>query len=118
MQSCKMLLPIKVNDYVDFLFKPRNMPPTLRKCLNPEPFTPMETPIPIGYHGEAAQLNHQTNIIRPKGHCCAPDSSEPTFGLSKQLDFELEMAFVTNKDTLWEKILLILPQIISMGFPF
>ena len=27
------------------------------------------------------------------------DQDKPIFGPSKQLDFELEMAFITNKDT-------------------
>lgn len=102
MQSAKMLLPIKVNDYVDFyssLEHATNVGKMFRDEKNP--LLPNWKHIPIGYHGRSSSIvTTQTNIIRPKGQLCAPDSSEPTFGLSKQLDFELEMAFVTNKDTL------------------
>lgn len=102
MPSAKMLLPIKVNDYVDFyssLDHATNVGKMFRDEKNP--LLPNWKHIPIGYHGRSSSIvTTQTNILRPKGQLCAPDSSEPTFGLSKQLDFELEMAFVTNKDTL------------------
>jgi fumarylacetoacetase len=54
--------------------------------------------IPVGYHGRASSIViSDTPIIRPKGQQITPESSTPSFGPSKLLDFELEMAFITGK---------------------
>ncbi|WP_348524550.1 fumarylacetoacetase [Pigmentibacter sp. JX0631] len=101
MQTAEMLMPIKVADYVDFyssLDHATNVGKMFRDEKNP--LLPNWKHIPIGYHGRSSSIvTTKTNIIRPKGQLCPPDSNQPTFGPSKQLDFELEMAFVTNQDT-------------------
>jgi fumarylacetoacetase len=52
--------------------------------------------LPVGYHGRASSIVISgTPIHRPMGQVNASDETQPTFGPSKQLDFELEMAFVT-----------------------
>jgi fumarylacetoacetase len=52
--------------------------------------------LPVGYHGRASSIVVSgTPIVRPKGQLNASDDTMPTFGPTKQLDFELEMAFVT-----------------------
>ncbi|WP_158999339.1 fumarylacetoacetase [Pigmentibacter ruber] len=101
MQSAEMLMPIKVGDYVDFyssLDHATNVGKMFRDEKNP--LLPNWKHIPIGYHGRSSSIvTTKTNIIRPKGQLCPPESNQPTFAPSKQLDFELEMAFVTNQDT-------------------
>ena len=56
--------------------------------------------LPVGYHGRASSIVVSgIDIHRPKGQMKPADQDKPVFGPSKQLDFELEMAFITNKDT-------------------
>src|SRR5690606_37345659 len=56
--------------------------------------------LPVGYHGRASSIVISgTPIHRPKGQTLPPDSKTPIFGPSKRLDFELEIAFVTNSFT-------------------
>jgi fumarylacetoacetase len=56
--------------------------------------------IPIGYHGRASSITVSgTNFHRPKGQTKPTDVELPIFGPTKQLDFELEMAFITGKST-------------------
>jgi fumarylacetoacetase len=56
--------------------------------------------LPVGYHGRASSIVVSgINFHRPKGQMKPADAEKPIFGASKQLDFELEMAFVLNKNT-------------------
>ncbi|NHW22594.1 fumarylacetoacetase, partial [Escherichia coli] len=56
--------------------------------------------IPVGYHGRASSIvTSEVNFHRPKGQMKPADANQPIFGSSKQLDFELEMAFIVNKNT-------------------
>ncbi len=56
--------------------------------------------LPVGYHGRASSIVVSgTPIRRPKGQTKADDAVAPSFGPSKLLDFELEMAFVIGKST-------------------
>jgi fumarylacetoacetase len=52
--------------------------------------------IPVGYHGRASSviLSGQ-NIHRPKGQIKPVPTEDPIYAPSRQVDFELEMAFVT-----------------------
>jgi fumarylacetoacetase len=54
----------------------------------------------VGYHGRASSIVVSgTNIHRPLGQTRPDDNEPPVFGSSKQLDFELEMAFITSAKT-------------------
>ena len=56
--------------------------------------------LPVGYHGRASSIVVSgTPIHRPKGQMKPADQDQPVFGPCKQLDFELEMAFIVNKMT-------------------
>jgi fumarylacetoacetase len=56
--------------------------------------------IPIGYHGRASSITISgTNFHRPKGQSKPADAEFPSFGPSKMLDIELEMAFIVGKQT-------------------
>ncbi|MEI6901048.1 MAG: fumarylacetoacetase, partial [Bacteroidota bacterium] len=56
--------------------------------------------LPVGYHGRSSSIVVSgTDIYRPKGQSNPPNSEKPVFGPSKQVDFELEMAFITGKKT-------------------
>jgi len=101
LNSVKMLLPIKVNNYVDFyssLDHATNVGKMFRDEKNP--LLPNWKHIPIGYHGRAASIIPSgTNFNRPKGQLRFDENAPPVFAPSQQMDFELEMAFITNKNT-------------------
>ncbi|CAG0908672.1 unnamed protein product [Cyprideis torosa] len=56
--------------------------------------------IPVGYHGRASSIVVSgVPLHRPKGQTMPAGADQPVFGPSKLVDFELEMAFVTNSYT-------------------
>lgn len=58
---------------------------------------PNWTRLPVAYHGRASSIVISgTEINRPNGQTKADDEIEPSFGPSKLLDFELEMAFIVG----------------------
>jgi fumarylacetoacetase len=99
--DCKLLLPVKVNNYTDFyssIEHATNVGTMFRDPKNA--LLPNWKHIPIGYHGRASSIVVSgTNFHRPKGQTKAADAELPEFGPSKMLDFELEMAFVVGKET-------------------
>ncbi len=99
--SIKMLLPIKIGDYTDFYSSREhatNVGTMFRDPANA--LLPNWLHIPVGYHGRASSVVvSETPIIRPNGQMKIATSENPIFGPTKQLDFELEMAFVVGKNT-------------------
>ncbi|MEW6279093.1 MAG: fumarylacetoacetase [Candidatus Eremiobacterota bacterium] len=93
----ELLLPIRPADYVDFyssLEHATNVGTMFRGPANA--LNPNWRHIPIGYHGRAGSLVVSgTDVRRPHGQL-KPGDDPPVFGPSRQLDFELEMAFVVG----------------------
>jgi fumarylacetoacetase len=51
--------------------------------------------LPVAYHGRASSVVVSgTGVRRPQGQTKAADAAPPTFGPTKSLDYELEMAFL------------------------
>lgn len=92
-------LPVKPGNYTDFYSSREhayNVGVMFRDPANA--LLPNWLHMPIGYHGRASSIVASgTPIIRPKGQTMPMDADAPVFGPSKQLDFELEMAFVIGK---------------------
>jgi len=93
----QMLLPIKIGDYTDFYSSEdhaRNVGTMFRDPA--KALLPNWKHLPVGYHGRASSIVVSgTDIHRPKGQINASDETLPQFSPTKQLDFELEVAFVT-----------------------
>jgi fumarylacetoacetase len=93
----QLLMPIDVGDYTDFYSSEdhaRNVGTMFRDPA--KALLPNWKHLPVGYHGRASSIVISgTPIHRPMGQVNARDETQPTFGPTKQLDFELEMAFVT-----------------------
>jgi fumarylacetoacetase len=107
-QTAIMLMPIRVPNYTDF-YSSIEHATNVGKMFRPDnPLLPNWRWMPIGYHGRASSIVVSgTPIRRPKGQILVlggqPDT--PIFGPSRQLDFELELAFVIGKEsTLGEPI--------------
>lgn len=97
----KMLMPLHVPNYTDFYSSIEHATNVGKMFRDPaNALLPNWKHIPVGYHGRASSIVVSgTEIIRPKGQTKPADADLPIFGASKQLDFELEMAFVVNKNT-------------------
>jgi fumarylacetoacetase len=97
----RMLMPVKVGNYTDFyssIEHATNVGTMFRDPKNA--LLPNWKHIPIGYHGRASSIVLSgTDIRRPNGQTKAPDAELPTFGPTRLLDFELEVAFITGKET-------------------
>lgn len=96
-----MLLPVKVGDYTDFYSSEQHAFNVGSMFRDPDnALLPNWKHIPVGYHGRASSIVVSgVDIRRPKGQTLDPGADAPTFGPTKRLDFELEMAFITGKAT-------------------
>ncbi len=101
LEETEMLMPIHIGNYTDFyssIEHATNVGIMFRDPANA--LLPNWKHIPVGYHGRASSIILSgIDIHRPKGQTKADDAEFPTFGASKQVDFELEIAFITNQNT-------------------
>lgn len=100
-KEAEMLLPVKIGDYTDFYSSMEHATNVGKMFRDPDnALLPNWKHLPVGYHGRASSIVVSgTPIYRPKGQFKTPDMEKPVFGPSKKLDFELEMAFITGKQT-------------------
>jgi len=100
-EETRMLLPVDIGDYTDFyssIEHATNVGIMFRDPANA--LLPNWKHLPVGYHGRASSIVVSgTSVHRPKGQTRPDDTKPPIFGPSKQLDFELEMAFITSAKT-------------------
>lgn len=99
--NVSMQLPVHVPNYTDFYSSIEHATNVGKMFRDPEnALLPNWKHLPVGYHGRASSIVVSgTPIHRPKGQTMPPDAEKPVFGPSKRLDFELEMAFITNSYT-------------------
>jgi fumarylacetoacetase len=94
-----MHLPVQVGDYTDFYSSREhatNVGTMFRDPANA--LLPNWLHLPVGYHGRASSIVVSgTPFHRPKGQTMADDAATPTFGPTRLLDFELEMAFIIGQ---------------------
>lgn len=96
-----LLMPVKVGNYTDFYSSQEhatNVGAMFRDPTNA--LLPNWKHLPVGYHGRASSIVVSgTPIHRPKGQTKPEEADTPWFGPTKELDFELEMAFITGHNT-------------------
>ncbi|MGC4129100.1 MAG: fumarylacetoacetase [Bergeyella sp.] len=97
----EMMMPVHVQNYTDFYSSIEHATNVGKMFRDPaNALLPNWKHLPVGYHGRASSIVVSgTDFHRPKGQMKPADSDVPVFGASKQLDFELEMAFIINKNT-------------------
>lgn len=90
--AVEMLLPVDIGDYTDF-YSSKEHATNVGKMLRPDnPLLPNWVHLPVAYHGRASSVVVSgTPVRRPLGQMKADDASAPTFGPSRNLDFELEL---------------------------
>lgn len=93
----EMCMPIQIGDYTDFYSSKEHATNVGMMFRDPaNALLPNWLWIPVGYHGRASSviLSGQ-DIHRPKGQIKPVPTDDPIYAPSRQVDFELEMAFVT-----------------------
>ena len=95
--SVTMHMPVKVGDYTDFYSSEDHARNVGKMFRDPEnALLPNWKHMPVGYHGRASSIVVSgTPLRRPLGQTRPDPEAPPTFGPSRLLDFELEMAFIT-----------------------
>ena len=91
----EMLIPLEIPQFVDF-YAGINHASNVGRMFRPDmaPLLPNYRHLPIGYNGRGSTVNPTCcPVRRPKGQTKAADSDLPTFGPTKELDFELELGF-------------------------
>ena len=101
MAEVEMRMPVHIPNYTDFYSSQEHATNVGTMFRDPKhALLPNWKHLPVGYHGRASSIVVSgTPIHRPKGQTKSPDANLPSFGPTKKLDFELEMAFVTSTNT-------------------
>ena len=90
-------MPVEIGDYTDFYSSKEHATNVGMMFRDPSnALLPNWLWIPVAYHGRASSivLSGQ-DIHRPKGQIKPSAEEDPIFTPSRQVDFELEMAFIT-----------------------
>lgn len=97
--SLVMHKPAKIFSYTDFyggIYHAANVGRMFRPDM--PPLLPNYRHIPVGYFGKANSIVvGGTPVKRPSGQIIASTGAEPTFSLTRELDFELELGVILGK---------------------
>lgn len=91
----EMLLPCQIGDYTDF-YSSREHATNVGSMFRGKDnaLMPNWLHLPVGYHGRSSSIVVSgTDLRRPLGQTKADDAPAPSFGPSRNVDFELEMGF-------------------------
>jgi fumarylacetoacetase len=98
MAEVELLVPADVGDYTDF-YASIHHATNVGSMFRPDnPLLPNYKYVPIGYHGRASSLVPTgTPIRRPFGQTRNDPATEPEFGPSRRMDYELEVGFFVGQ---------------------
>src|SRR6476619_5792442 len=90
--DCRLELPATIGDYTDF-FAGIHHATNAGKLFRPDnPLLPNYRYVPIGYHGRASSIRPSgAEVRRPNGQRKPATDPIPSFGPSRNLDYELEL---------------------------
>lgn len=93
----QMCLPVQIGDYTDFYSSREHATNVGMMFRDPaNALLPNWLWIPVGYHGRASSvINSGEAIYRPKGQIKPNADEAPIYAPCRNLDFELETAFIT-----------------------
>jgi fumarylacetoacetase len=92
MGGAQFCVPVKIGDYTDF-YASIHHATNVGKLFRPDqPLMPNYKFVPIGYHGRASSIVISGSAVtRPNGQTRPASADVPTFGPSRQMDYELEL---------------------------
>jgi fumarylacetoacetase len=90
--ACALHVPMAIGDYTDF-YAGIVHATTVGSLMRPDnPLLPNYKWVPIGYHGRASSVVPSGHPVRrPNGQRKPPNEPVPSFGPSRNLDYELEL---------------------------
>jgi len=90
--DCMLYLPAHIGDYTDFYAGIHHAEAVGRLFRPDAPLPPNYKWAPIGYHGRASSIRPSgAEVRRPSGQRKPASEAEPTFGPSRNLDYEMEL---------------------------
>ncbi len=94
MTEAELVLPVAIGDFTDFyasIFHATNV----GRMLRPDnPLMPNYKYLPVAYHSRASSVRVSgTAVKRPRGQRKRAGDAAPSYGPSRNLDFELELGF-------------------------
>jgi fumarylacetoacetase len=94
----EMQLPVMIGDYTDFYSSREHATNVGKMFRDPDnALLPNWLHVPVGYHGRSSSIVPSgIPVHRPMGQTLPPGETLPVFGPSRQVDFELETAFITT----------------------
>lgn len=97
-EEVEMQLPVLIGDYTDFYSSREHATNVGKMFRDPDnALLPNWLHLPVGYHGRSSTIVPSgIPVHRPNGQTLPADATQPVFGPSKLVDFELEMAFITT----------------------
>jgi fumarylacetoacetase len=106
MEGAEFRVPVAIGDYTDFYASVHHAT-NVGKLFRPDqPLLPNYKWLPIGYHGRASSVVVSGRPVkRPCGQRKAANEDAPSFGPSRQMDYELELgAWITTGNALGDRI--------------
>jgi fumarylacetoacetase len=92
MDDCQLLLPARIGDYTDFYAGLQHATNTGAMLRPDSPLTPNYRHVPLAYHGRSSSIHPSgSRFLRPQGQRKPARETHPSFGPSRNLDYELEL---------------------------
>ena len=108
--TVEMSVPCTIGDFTDFYSSLHHANRVAQLFRPGQPLLPNYKWVPLGYHGRASSIRVSGHHFqRPRGQICINDvkggAALPALGLSRQLDFELELgAFIASPNALGQPL--------------
>lgn len=105
MDGAVLYMPARIGNYTDFYASVHHATNVGSMFRPDSPLLSNYKYVPIGYHGRASSVSLKDTVIRPHGQTKPPADAVPSFGPTRQLDYELEVgAFIGRGNALGHPI--------------
>ena len=100
MATAELLLPATIGDFTDFYASVFHATNAGRAFRPDNPLLPNYKYVPVAYHGRASSVRVSgTPVKRPQGQRKPPNEPVPSYGPSRNMDFELELGMYIGTPT-------------------